>query len=84
VLSLINNKVIKENDFTVQESGAVLLNDKGKRVFLSKWQEKKRTEIVHPFLKEKIPWGMVPYAQAMLLARYLRGDIDQYPPLFWR
>ena len=38
----------------------------------------------HPFLKEKIPWGLVPYVQALLLARTLRGDLEAYPPFFWK
>ncbi len=84
VLTLINNRVINEGHFAVQSSGAVILTDEGKKIFLSKWQEKKRTEIMHPYLKEKITWGLAPYSQAMLLARYLRGDIDEYPPFFWR
>lgn len=48
------------------------------------WQEKKRDEMTHPFLKEKIPWGLVPHVQALLLARYIRGDMDGYPPLMWK
>lgn len=84
VLTLINNQVIKENDFYIQDTGAVLFKNDAKKKFIAKWQERKRTEIMHPFLKEKIPWGLVMYTQALLLARYLRGDLDQYPPFFWR
>lgn len=84
VLTLINNQVIGADDFIVQDSGAVLFKDDAKKNFIAKWQERKRTEIVHPFLKEKIPWGLAMYVQALLLARYLRGDLDQYPPFFWR
>lgn len=55
-----------------------------RRDFLAQWQMKKREVITHPFLKEKVEWGLVPYAQAQILARCLRGDLDEYPPFFWR
>ena len=80
VLTLINNRVLKAIDFDFRESGAVLLTDSGRRTFLQKWQERKKETITHPFLEEKIPWGLVPYVQSLLLARYLRGDLDDYPP----
>lgn len=84
VLTLINNRIIQDKHFDRQESGAVLLNDNGRKLFLKHWQEKKRDEITHPFLKEKLPWGLVPYVQSLLLARYIRGDIDEYPPFLWK
>ena len=84
VLTLINNRVIKENDFLIAENGAVLLTDDGRKAFLQRWQERKREQLTHPYLEEKMPWGMVPYAQALLLARHLRGDLDGYPPLLWK
>ena len=84
VLSLINNRKFERSDFEVQESGAVLLKDVARRDFLAQWQMKKREVITHPFLKEKVEWGLVPYAQAQILARFLRGDLDEYPPFFWR
>lgn len=85
VLTLINKKIMKESCFTKKENGAVILNNEdGRKLFLKFWQEKKQEPITHPFLKEKIEWGMAPYVQAMLLARYLRGDLDQYPPFFWK
>ena len=84
VLTLINNRTIKESDFSCSESGAVLLTDAGRKTFLSHWQERKRELITHPYLKEKIPWGMIPYTQALLLARNLRGDLDSYPPFLWK
>lgn len=84
ILTLINNRVLDRGDFVRHESGAVQLIDDGRKRFLSEWQKKKKEELTHPFLEEKITWGMVPYAQAMLLARHLRGDIDQYPPFFWK
>ena len=84
VLTLINNRVMEENDFIRQESGAVLLNDDGRRKFFKYWQDKKREGLTHPYLGEKLQWGMVPYIQAQLLARYLRGDLDDYPPFLWK
>lgn len=84
VLTLINKRIIKGTDFIQKESGAVILNDNGRKVFLNAWQERKQEMITHPFLNEKMEWGMVPYAQALLLARYVRGDLDEYPPFFWK
>ena len=84
VLTLINNRVLKASDFDFRESGAVLLTDAGRRTFLQKWQERKKETITHPFLEEKMPWGLVPYVQSLLLARYLRGDLEDYPPFLWK
>lgn len=84
VLTLVNNRVMKASDFDVRESGAVLLTSSGRKVFLQKWQERKKETITHPFLEEKMPWGLVPYVQSLLLARYLRGDLDDYPPFLWK
>ncbi|MGN0172427.1 MAG: type I-C CRISPR-associated endonuclease Cas1c [Acutalibacteraceae bacterium] len=84
VLTLINNRMLKPEDFQTQDSGAVLLTDDGRRTFLKAWQEKKREFLTHPFLGEKLAWGMIPYIQALLLARYLRGDLDAYPPFLWK
>lgn len=84
VLMLINNRIIKEADFDFNENGTVLLNENGRKTFLSKWQERKKEEIKHPFLQEKVSWGMVPYVQSLLLARYIRGDLDAYPPFLWK
>ena len=84
VLSLINNRVITPSDFEHTDSGAVLLTDSGRKAFLQAWQERKRDVITHPYLKEKLSWGLVPYVQALLLARYLRDDLDEYPPFLWK
>ena len=84
VLTLINNRMIRESDFEYQATGAVLLNDTGQKTFLKNWQDKKKDTLTHPFLGEKMVWGMVPYLQAMLLARYLRDDLDAYPPFLWK
>ena len=79
VLSLINRRQITPSDFIYQGEKGVLLTVNGRRTFLTAWQNRKRETIVHPFLNEKIPVGLIPYAQAMLLARYMRNDIDDYP-----
>ena len=73
-----------QEHFIQKENGAVILDDSGRKLFLNAWQERKQDVIKHPFLNEKIEWGMVPHAQAMLLARYLRGDLDEYPSFLWK
>lgn len=80
VLSLINNRVVKADDFEQRESGAVVMTDEARKKIIKAWQERKRDEITHPYLKEKLPWGLVPYVQSLLLARYIRGDLGEYPP----
>jgi CRISPR-associated protein Cas1 len=84
VLSLINKRIINSAGFTQKENGAVIMDDDTRKVFLSNWQAKKQEKITHPFLEEKIEWGMVPHAQAMLLARFIRGDLNEYPPFMWK
>lgn len=84
VLTVINNRVLSAEDFSKEESGAVRMTDQGRQKFLKQWQLKKQDTITHPYLEEKIPWGLVPYVQSLLLARYLRGDLDEYPPFLWK
>ena len=84
VLSLVNKKIVNGKNFTKKENGAVLMDDELRKKLLVEWQKKKKETITHPFLKEKVEWGMVPYVQAMLLARYLRGDLDSYPVFLWK
>ena len=84
VLTLVNNRMVRPEDFQTQDSGAVLLTDDGRKKFLKAWQERKRDTLTHPYLNEKMSWGLVPYVQALLLARYLRGDLDAYPPFLWK
>lgn len=84
VLSLINNRIFKEKDFNFRECGGVEFTEKARKLFLSSWQEKKREILTHPFLQEKMHWGLVPYVQAQLLSRYLRGELDEYPPFLWK
>ncbi|HUM84330.1 MAG TPA: type I-C CRISPR-associated endonuclease Cas1c [Lachnospiraceae bacterium] len=84
VLSMINKKMVVKKDFITKEDGAVLLTDDARVNFIKEWQEKKQETMTHPFLGEKVEWGMVPYVQALLLARCLRGDLETYPPLMWK
>ncbi len=84
VLTLVNNRVVNAGSFQYREGGAVLMRDDARRIFLRAWQERKRKTITHPYLGEKLPWGLVPYIQALLLARYIRGDLDAYPPFLWK
>ena len=83
-LSLVNRKQIKGSNFVQKESGSILMSDDTRKTVLTAWQAKKQEEIMHPFLKERIPLGLLPHVQALLLARHLRGDLDAYPPFFWR
>ena len=80
VLTCINNRVFQKPDFVCRENGGVLLSESGRRTFLQRWQERKKDSLTHPFLGEKVPW----YLQALLLARYLRGDLDAYSPFLWK
>lgn len=84
VATAINNRVIKPGDFEIRETGEVRLSSDGRRALFILWQDRKREKITHPFLKEKIEWGLVPYVQAQLLSRYIRGDLDGYPPFLWK
>lgn len=84
VLSLINRKQVTGSGFRRTESGAVLMSDDTRKQVLIAYQQRKQEMFQHPFLEEKIPLGMIPFTQALLLARHLRGDLDGYPPLFWR
>lgn len=84
VLSLINRRQIQGKHFDKTASGAVWLTDAGRRELIQAWQERKREELTHPYLGEACPWGLLPYTQALLLARFLRGDLDAYPAFFWK
>lgn len=84
VLSLVNTKTINGKSFIKEDSGAVILTDEGRKIILKAWHDRKEEMLTHPYLNEKIKWGLVPHAQAMLLARYLRGDIENYPVFLWK
>jgi CRISPR-associated protein Cas1 len=83
-LTLINRGQVKARDFAVDEGGAVSLTDDGRKAVLVAWQERKKRELRHPFLGESVPMGLVAHTQALLLSRYLRGDLDGYPPFIWK
>lgn len=84
VLTLINKKMVSGKDFEKKENHGVLLKESAGKLILVEWQKKKKEVITHPFLKEKVEWGMVPFVQGMLLARHLRGDLEEYPPFLWK
>lgn len=82
-LTLFNRRQLGPRDFRYEPNGAVLLSDDARKTVLVAWQERKKTELTHPFLGEKIPLGLCPHVQAQLMARWLRGDLDGYPPFIW-
>lgn len=82
--SMVNTKKINGKDFRLEEGGAVYLTDDGRKKIIEAWHVHKEGMMTHPFLEEKIKWGLVPHVQALLLARYLRGDLDAYPPFLWK
>lgn len=79
VLTLINRKQIDAKGFISREAGGIIMDDETRKVLLTAWQKRKQEEIMHPFLQMMVPVGLLPYCQALLLARYLRGDLDSYP-----
>lgn len=82
MLNLINLKQINKKDFEVRESGEVRMSDNARKELLTSYQKRKQEEITHPFLGEKMTIGLLPHIQAQLLARYIRGDIENYPPFY--
>lgn len=84
VLSLINRKQVKPGNFTRAETGGVTMDDACRKEILKNYQERKRDELIHPFLNEKIPLGLMYHTQAMLFSAYIRGDLDGYPPFHWK
>lgn len=84
VLTLINKKQVQPKDFVRREDGAVRFDDEARKRLLNAWQQRKQTQIMHPYLQEKVEWGLVPYVQALLLARCIRGDLEEYPPFLWK
>lgn len=83
-LSLVNTGAVRPKDFDLQENGSVFLSESGRKKVLAAWQKRKAQDVTHPYLKENVSWGLVPYTQALLLARTVRGDLGQYPPFFWK
>jgi CRISPR-associated protein Cas1 len=84
VLSLFNRKQLKKKDFAFQGGGSVLLQDDARKGILAGWQERKQEMIMHPWIKERIQIGLLPYVQARLLARFIQGDLDMYPSFIWK
>ena len=84
VVLAYDKKIVNGKDFQKKENGAVLMKEETRRSILTEWQKKKKEIITHPYLNEKVEWGMVPYVQCMLLARFLRGDLDGYPAFLWK
>lgn len=83
-LSLVNRQQVKNKGFKQSETGAVTMNDETRKELLVAYQKRKQDEIRHPFLDETVKVGLLPHVQALLFARYLRGDIDGYPPFIWK
>lgn len=83
-LTLINRRQLSTNDFLFKENGAVLLKVEAKKEIVTAWQNRKQEELRHPVLDEKLSIGLLPYAQALLLARHVRGDLEVYPPFLWK
>ena len=83
-LSLVNRRQIKGKGFKTTETGAVVMDDETRKEVLVAYQKRKQEELHHPFINEKIALGLLPHAQALLLSRYIRGDLDGYPPFFWK
>lgn len=84
MLNLINLKQVNKKDFEIRESGEVRMSDNARKTLLTAYQKRKQEEITHPFLGEKMTIGLLPHVQAQLLARYIRGDIPDYPPFYLR
>lgn len=84
VLTLINRRQVEGAGFEIKPNGAIEMTETTRRTLLQEWQKRKQEEVLHPFLEERAPLGLFPFLQALLLARWLRGDLDAYPPLFWR
>jgi len=84
VLALINRKQVQGSGFSEQDGGGIGMDDVTRKLVIAAWQTRKQDEIEHPYLKERTPLGLIPYVQALLLARHIRGGLDAYPAFFWR
>ncbi|GHT29217.1 hypothetical protein AGMMS49995_11210 [Endomicrobiia bacterium] len=60
------------------------MDDENRKIVIDAYRKRKEEEIFHPFFKENIHIGLLYHAQALLFARYIRGDIDAYPPFIWK
>ncbi len=77
-------RVSSPSTFTQEDGGGIVMSDATRREIITQWQRRKQQEVEHPFLKEVIPIGLIPYVQALLLARHLRGGLANYPAFLWR
>jgi CRISPR-associated protein Cas1 len=84
VLSLINRHQVGKKGFTKAANGAVVMDDATRKIVLTEYQNRKQDEVLHPYIEETVPIGLLFFIQANLMARHIRGDIDGYPPFFWR
>ena len=84
MLTQYNRRQIDRSDFKVDSEGGYSFSDRAFKKVLGLWQQRKQEEILHPFLKLRMPMGLIPFVQAQLLARHLRGDLDDYPACMWR
>ena len=84
VLSLFNRRQLQKRHFDFRSGGTVFLNEEGRKVFITAYQKRKQEEVHHPLFKESVPIGLLMYVQSRLLARFIRGDLSDYPPYRWR
>jgi CRISPR-associated protein Cas1 len=84
VLSLINKRQLVIKDFETWPNGSVTLKDEPRRTLLAAWQDRKQDTLMHPWFEETVPVGLLPWLQAQVLARFLRGDCDSYVPFLWK
>jgi CRISPR-associated protein Cas1 len=84
VLSLINRRQLGKKGFTKAANGAVTMDEESRKTVLVEYQGRKQDEVYHPYIEETVPIGLLFFIQSNLMARYIRGDIDGYPPFFWR
>ncbi len=84
MLNLINLKQVSKKDFEIREAGEVRMSDEARKTVLTAYQKRKQEEVTHPFLGEKMTIGLLPHIQAQLMARYIRGDIEEYPPFYMK
>lgn len=84
VLSLINRRQLVHNDFKTEANGSVTLKENSRKTLLAAWQSRKQDTLIHPWFEESVPVGLLPWLQAQILARFLRGDCDSYVPFLWK
>jgi CRISPR-associated protein Cas1 len=83
-LALVNRRQVAAEQFEKNESGGIKMNKEARQTVIAAWQSRKQEEIIHPFLGEKVEIGLIPYIQGLLLARYFRGELEEYPPFLWK